>query len=169
MGERRGCCPCICGGNGAERTGDAGMDALEGEGPQRRFQKRLGRRLEEVAKAVKDGYCRLQTPLRLALGVRGTVAGHGVGALYEGGGGCTSPPSQCIPRRGAEEGRGGGGTTSASPQRTRGCPTRSPCRGPTPQSSAPAPRTSTGRPGPRRPRQRAAPHCAQEGHRGGGA
>ena len=60
--------------------------ALEGEGRQRRPQQRLGRRLEEVAKAVGGGYCRLQMPLRLALGVRGTVAGHRLGAL-EGGGG----------------------------------------------------------------------------------
>ena len=52
----------------------------------------LGRRLEAVAKAVGGGYCRLQMSLRLVLGVRGTVAGHRVGAL-EGGGG-TSPPSQ---------------------------------------------------------------------------
>ena len=35
-------------------------DALEGEGPHRRFQKRLGRRLVEIAKAVGGGYCRLQ-------------------------------------------------------------------------------------------------------------
>ena len=35
-------------------------DALEGKGPQRGDQKRLGRRLEEVAKAVGGGYCRLQ-------------------------------------------------------------------------------------------------------------
>ena len=33
------------------------------------------------------GYCRLQMPLRLALGVRGTVAGHRLGALEGGGGG----------------------------------------------------------------------------------
>ena len=30
------------------------------------------RRLEEVAKAVGGGYCRLQMPLKLALAVRGT-------------------------------------------------------------------------------------------------
>ena len=65
--------------------------ALEGKGPRRRPQRRLGRRLEEVAKAVGGGYCRLQMPLRLALAVRGTVAGHWLGAL-EGGGGRVSPP-----------------------------------------------------------------------------
>ena len=65
-------------------------DALEGKGPQRRPQQRLDRRLEEVAQAVGGGYCRLQMPLRLALGVRETVAGHRLGALGEGG---TSPPS----------------------------------------------------------------------------
>ena len=70
-------------------------DALEGKGPQRRPHRRLGRRLEGVAEAVGGGYCRLQMPLKLALGVRGTVAGHRLGAL-EGGGG-TSPPFQCIP------------------------------------------------------------------------
>ena len=49
---------------------------LEGKGPQRRPQRRLGRRLEGVVKAVGGGYCRLQMPSRLAFGVRGTVAGH---------------------------------------------------------------------------------------------
>ena len=48
--------------------GGVGRAALEGKGPQRR----LGRRLEEVAKAVGGGHCRLQMPLKLALGVRGT-------------------------------------------------------------------------------------------------
>ena len=66
--------------------------ALEGKGPQRRPQKRLDRRLEEVAKAIGGGYCRLQMPLRLALAVRGTVAGHRLDAL-EGGGGLPCPPS----------------------------------------------------------------------------
>ena len=36
---------------------------------------------QAVATAVGGGYCRLQTPLRLALGVRETVAGHRLGAL----------------------------------------------------------------------------------------
>ena len=49
--------------------GGAGRGALEGKGPQRRPRKRLGRRLEEVVKAVAGGYCRLQMPLKLALGV----------------------------------------------------------------------------------------------------
>ena len=40
--------------------------------------------LEEVAKAVGGGYCRLQMPLKLALGVTETVAGHRLGALEEG-------------------------------------------------------------------------------------
>ena len=72
-----------------------GRDALEGEGPQMRPQKRLGRRLEGVAKAVGGDYCRLQMPLKPSLGVRETVAGHGLGGM-EGGGGGTSPPFQCI-------------------------------------------------------------------------
>ena len=53
---------------------------------------RLGRRLEEVAKAVGGGYCRLQMPLRLALAVRKTVAGHRLGASQRGGGGGYPPP-----------------------------------------------------------------------------
>ena len=72
-------------------SSDRGRDALEGEGPQRRSQKRLGRRLEEVAKAVGGGYCQLQMPLKLALGIRGTVAGHRLGTLPGGGG--APPPS----------------------------------------------------------------------------
>ena len=56
-------------------------DALEVKGPRRRPPRRLGRRLEEVAKAAAGGYCRLQMPVKLALGVRGTVAGHRLGAL----------------------------------------------------------------------------------------
>ena len=60
-------------------------DALEGKGPQRRPQQRLGRRLEEVAKAVGGGYCRLQMPLNLAVAVRETVARHRLGPLVGGG------------------------------------------------------------------------------------
>ena len=70
-------------------------DALEGKAAYRRRERRTGRRLEEVSKAVGGGYCRLQMPLRLALGVRGTVAGRRLGAL-EGGGGYL-PPFQCSP------------------------------------------------------------------------
>ena len=66
-------------------------DALNGRGPQRRPQKPVDRRLEEAAKAVGGGYCRLQMPLRPALGVSGTVAGHRLGALEEGGGGGNLP------------------------------------------------------------------------------
>ena len=72
-----------------------GRDALEGKGPQRRPWKRLDRRLEEIAKAVGGGDCRLQMPLQPALGVRGTVAGRRLGAL-EGGGGGHLPHFQCI-------------------------------------------------------------------------
>ena len=78
--------------------------ALEEKGPQRQSD----RRLEEVAKAVGGGYCRLRMPLKLALGVRGAVAGHRLDALERRGGwylvqpdgmshrGGTSP-FQCIP------------------------------------------------------------------------
>ena len=65
--------------------------ALEGKGSQSRSQRRFDGRLEEVAKAVGCGYCRLQMPLKPAFGVRETVAGRRLDAL-EGGGG-TSPPS----------------------------------------------------------------------------
>ena len=74
-------------GRGVDRV------ALAGKGPQRRSQRPLDRRLEGVAKSGW-GYCRLRMPLTLALGVRGTVAGHRLGAL-EGGGG--SPPSNASP------------------------------------------------------------------------
>ena len=56
-----------------------GRDALEGKAPRRRLQKPVDRRSEDVAKAVGGGYCRLQMPLRLALGVRETVTGHRLG------------------------------------------------------------------------------------------
>ena len=64
----------------------------------RRPQRRLGRRLEEFAKAVGGGYCRLQMPLSLALAVRETVAGHKLGALKVGGGGTSTVKSgRCSP------------------------------------------------------------------------
>ena len=66
-------------------TGSAPRPGLQGP------QTRLGRRLEEVAKAVGRGYCRLKMPLSLALAVRGTVAGQSLGAL-EGAGRATPPP-----------------------------------------------------------------------------
>ena len=75
------CCSCPAG------------DALGGEGPQRKPQKQLDRRLEEAAKAVGGGYFRLQTPLKLAIAVRGTVVGRRLGALQ----GRYLPPFQCIP------------------------------------------------------------------------
>ena len=78
-----------------QRLAGPGRDALEGEGPQRGSERRLGMRLEEVAEAVGGGYCRLQMPSRPALGVRGTVPGHRLGALE--GGGEYPHPFQCIP------------------------------------------------------------------------
>ena len=68
-------------------------DALQGKGPQRRPQERLRRRLEEVAKAVGGGYCRLQMPLKPALAARRTAAGGW--APWRGGG--APPPRQMHP------------------------------------------------------------------------
>ena len=45
-------------------------DALDRKGPQRQPQKQVDRRLEEAARAVGGGSCRLQMPLKLALAVR---------------------------------------------------------------------------------------------------
>ena len=53
----------------------------KGRGPQRRPQKRSGRRLEEVAKAVGGGYCRLSMPWKPALAAKETVAGRRLGVL----------------------------------------------------------------------------------------
>ena len=69
-------------------------DALEGKGPQRRPQQRLGRRLEGVAKAVGGGYRRLRMPFSLALAVRGTWLGIGW-APWRGKG--SLPPSKGVP------------------------------------------------------------------------
>ena len=81
----QGCPSPQRGGGGLTRV------ALEGEGPQRRPQKRLDRRFEEVARAVGGGYCRLPMRLNMAFAVTETVAAHGLGFL-EGGGG-DLPPS----------------------------------------------------------------------------
>ena len=86
----------------------------KGRDPQRRPQRQLDRWLEEVAEAVGGGYCRLQMPLRLALGVRGTVAGHRLGAL-EGGGGVRDLLE--LGGEGGEgvQGRGGRGSRGEAP------------------------------------------------------
>ena len=95
-----------------------GGDAPEGKGPQRRPQRRLGRRLEEVAKAVGGGYCRLQMPLRLALGVRGRYLTPAP-PVAEG----RVPPAR--PRAGGWDHRVSGGSYpahggAAAPEPTRG-------------------------------------------------
>ena len=61
------------------------------EGTTETAPEAVDRRLEEVAKAVGGGYCRLQMPLTPAVGVRETVAGHILGALGKGGGGIPLP------------------------------------------------------------------------------
>ena len=68
-------------------------DTFEGKGAQRWPQRRLNRRLEEVA---EGSYCRLQMPLKLAHGIRETVAGPRLGAV-EGGGGVPLPMYPCPP------------------------------------------------------------------------
>ena len=74
-----------------------------------------------MTKAVGGGYCRLQMPLRLALGVRETVAGHRLGAL-EGGG--YLPPFQCIAGApSAAEGPPGFQTRSRCDRPTHATPT----------------------------------------------
>ena len=60
---------------------------------------------------MRGGYCRLQMPLKLALGVRETVAGRRLGAL-EGGGGLPAPPFRFIP--GEMVGEGGNGNENGS-------------------------------------------------------
>ena len=62
--------------------------------------------MEEVAKAVGGGYCRLQMPLKPALAVRDTGAGRRLGALLGAGGG-TPPPLPMHPWAGmwARQGR----------------------------------------------------------------
>ena len=82
--------------DGMSHRGGGGGAALEGKGPQGCPQQRVDRRLEEVAKAVGGGYCRLQMPFSPARAVRGTVAGRRLGAL-DGWGVNLPPPFQCIP------------------------------------------------------------------------
>ena len=124
------CATSICRGFQLKQVNrPGGRDALEAKGPQRRLQRRLGRRLEEVAKAVGDGYCRLQMPLKLALGIRGTVAGHRLDVL-DGGAGCL-PPFQCIPVRGSRTTLfcWGGGAVERSRGRLRLCRVKEEGRG----------------------------------------
>ena len=56
---------------------EGGGGCIRTEGASEVAPKRLDRRLEEVAKAVEGGYCRLQMPLKLALGVRRQQLGVG--------------------------------------------------------------------------------------------
>ena len=62
-------------------------DALEGKGPQGR---------EGTRSLVESDYCPLQMPLKLALAVKETVAGHRLGALPGGGYHASLPPPPLI-------------------------------------------------------------------------
>ena len=102
---------------GVSGLGGPGRDALEGQGSQRRLQKRSDRRLEEVAKAVGGGYCRLQMPLKLALAIGGQWLGIGWAPSRRRGGGVTSSPSNALLGPGlVVYGWGGGNTGPPSTQ-----------------------------------------------------
>ena len=60
-------------------------------------KRRPQKRLEEVAKAVVGGYCRVQMPLNPALSIRETVGGQWLGALEGGGGGAPPLPVHPCP------------------------------------------------------------------------
>ena len=84
-------------------------DALEGKGPQSRPQRRSDRRLEEVAKSVGGGYCRIQMHLpsgRQWLGIGWApwrVGGGGFQYIPGAEALCTLMLNDCI-----QEGWGGG-------------------------------------------------------------
>ena len=56
-----------------------GLGCIRREGTSEVAPEAVRRRLKEIAKAVGGSYCRLQMPLKLALAVRGSVAGHRYG------------------------------------------------------------------------------------------
>ena len=85
--------------------GVGGRDALEGKAPQRRPQRRLGRRLEEVAKAVRGGRL-LSVTNSIEAGTCRQRNNSWAWAGRPGGG--VPPPLQCIPW-------GGGGAPSQPP------------------------------------------------------
>ena len=62
---------------------------------------RLGQAVGAGCRCGWGADCRLQMPFKLALAVRGPVAGHRLGALREGGG-CGFPPFPCIPGGGGD-------------------------------------------------------------------
>ena len=108
------------GGARGQYTGEGGGVNFRTKSNSRRPQRRLDRRLEGVAQAVGGGYCRLHMPLRLALAVRETVAGHRLGAL-EGGGGVPRPLSM-HPSRGGASSREVASNGCRSPGRGRDRP-----------------------------------------------
>ena len=85
--------------------GGRGSDALEVKGPQRWPQRRLGRRLEEVAEAVGGRLLSVTNAVE-ALGVRETVAALGGGggrAALEGKGPVPDPTNRGQKNDGADE------------------------------------------------------------------
>ena len=80
-----------------------GLDGWVGwweAGMHRRPQKRLDRQLEEVAKAVGGGYCRLQMPLKLHLASGRQWLGIGPKFWHFGPPGSPPPPREGVVKQG---------------------------------------------------------------------
>ena len=81
-----------CVGNALFAYGLIPRDALEGKGPQRRPQRRLGRRSEEVAKALGGRLLSVTNAIEAGTWRQGD-SGWAQAGRPGGGGGGTSPPS----------------------------------------------------------------------------
>ena len=70
-------------GGGQGDGADVGVrqGCIRREGASEAAPEAMRQAVEGGCQSGWGGYCRLQMPLRLALGVRGTVAGHRLGAL----------------------------------------------------------------------------------------
>ena len=91
--------------------GGGGAECMRMEGTSEAAPETVRQALGGGCQSGWGGCCRLQMPLSLVLGVRGTVAGHRLGAL-EGGGVARSPRKhQCAPALSRKAcGRGAKGT-----------------------------------------------------------